>query len=159
VATNIMMEIPVKRISMLAAALLLVAPMTIASAQTVPNQAPPPAMPGMPNMPMPGMAVPGVSIPAPTNGEAPSTAAFRQAMDTMHAHMDIHYTGDADRDFVAGMIPHHQGAVDMAKVELMYGHDRELRDLAREIVKTQAKEIQFMRRWQARHGEKHATSK
>jgi uncharacterized protein (DUF305 family) len=59
-------------------------------------------------------------------------------------------TGDPDRDFVAMMIPHHQGAVDMAKTELQYGKDPALRKLARTIVAAQQKEIAQMTRWQTR---------
>src|ERR1700712_3986236 len=61
------------------------------------------------------------------------------------------YTGDTDADFVAHMIPHHQGAVDQAEVELKYGDDPQMRALARNIIKAQKEEIAFMKRWQARH--------
>ena len=54
-------------------------------------------------------------------------------------------TGDPDHDFAAIMIPHHQGAVDMAKVELIYGKDPVLRRLAQEIIVTQEQEIEVMR--------------
>jgi len=54
-------------------------------------------------------------------------------------------TGDPDHDFAAMMIPHHQGAVDMAKVELIYGKDPVLRRLAQEIIVTQEQEIEVMR--------------
>jgi uncharacterized protein (DUF305 family) len=60
-------------------------------------------------------------------------------------------TGNADHDFVAMMIPHHQGAVDMAQAELRFGKDPALRRLATDIVAAQNKEIAFMRRWQATH--------
>ena len=53
-------------------------------------------------------------------------------------------TGDPDHDFAAMMIPHHQGAVDMAKAELIYGKDPVLRRLAQEIVVTQEQEIVVM---------------
>ena len=72
-------------------------------------------------------------------------------MAKMDEGMGITYSGDADKDFVAGMIPHHQGAIDMARVELQYGKDPQLRKLAQDIIKAQQTEIAFMKSWQARH--------
>ncbi|MCW3474300.1 CopM family metallochaperone [Limobrevibacterium gyesilva] len=83
--------------------------------------------------------------------ESPATQAYMQGMAKMHHDMDIHYSGDADKDFVAGMIAHHQGAIDMAKVVLQYGSDPEIRKLAQDIVAAQEQEIAFMRAWQAKH--------
>jgi uncharacterized protein (DUF305 family) len=60
-------------------------------------------------------------------------------------------TGNADQDFVAMIIPHHRGAVDMAKVELKYGKAPELKKLAQDIIKAQDDEIKFMLDWQAKH--------
>jgi hypothetical protein len=68
------------------------------------------------------------------------------AMNKMMADMTIKPTGDIDRDFVAMMVPHHQGAVDMAQAELKYGRNEQLRRLAQEIIAAQQKEIAFMRR-------------
>jgi hypothetical protein len=67
------------------------------------------------------------------------------AMNKMMADMKIKPTGDVDRDFVAMMVPHHQGAVDMAKAELKYGRNEQLRRLAQEIIVTQQQEITVMR--------------
>ncbi|WP_087753311.1 CopM family metallochaperone [Paraburkholderia caledonica] len=84
-----------------------------------------------------------------------STPAFKAADEKMMKDMSAPtYTGDADKDFVAHMIPHHQGAIDMAQVELKYGKDPELKRLARNIIKAQHDEIGFMQRWQAKHGSK-----
>ncbi|PZP46909.1 MAG: DUF305 domain-containing protein [Azospirillum brasilense] len=81
---------------------------------------------------------------APVTGQAassPSTAEYRAAMEKMHAAMAIPYTGDADKDFVAGMIPHHQGAIDMARIVLKYGKDPEIRKIAQDVVSAQEREI------------------
>jgi len=70
-----------------------------------------------------------------------------QAMDRMDSAMiAAKPTNDPDRDFAAMMIPHHQGAIDMAKVELIYGHDPVLRRLAEGIIVEQQQEIELMQR-------------
>jgi uncharacterized protein (DUF305 family) len=61
-------------------------------------------------------------------------------------------TGDPDHDFVTMMIPHHQGAIDMAKALLLYGKDPQLRRLAQEIITDQQSEIQLMQLWLKQHG-------
>ena len=66
-------------------------------------------------------------------------------MDKMMAGMDVKPTGDVDTDFTAMMIPHHQGAIDMAQVELRYGHNETLRRIAQEIIVEQQQEIAAMR--------------
>jgi uncharacterized protein (DUF305 family) len=83
-----------------------------------------------------------------TNGiEAGSfTALMMQAMQRMHKDMTIAPTGDPDRDFAAMMIPHHQGAVDMAKLELQFGKNPVLRRLAQGIIVEQLQEIELMQR-------------
>lgn len=68
------------------------------------------------------------------------------AMARMHAAMMTGYTGDADRDFATMMIPHHQGAIDMATIELRFGKDERLRRLAQRIIVEQRQEIEAMRR-------------
>jgi hypothetical protein len=77
--------------------------------------------------------------------EQPFLSENDAAMNKMMADMTVKPTGDVDRDFVAMMVPHHQGAVDMAKAELRYGHNEQLRRLAQEIVVTQQQEISVMR--------------
>ena len=75
------------------------------------------------------------------------------AMNVMHKGMQTApYTGDPDRDFVTMMIPHHQGAIDMAKALLLYGKDPQLRRLAQEIITDQQSEIQLMQLWLKQHG-------
>jgi len=99
----------------------------------------------------------GESKPTAPADQSPADRELREAMEKMHATMmSVPYTGNADADFVAGMIPHHQGAVDMARVELKYGKDPEMRRLAHAIVAAQEQEIKQMRRWQAKRGQKHA---
>ncbi len=76
---------------------------------------------------------------------------YAPAMATMHHNMMVEPTGDADVDFVRGMIPHHQGAIDMAKIELAHGDDPKIRKLAKNIIKAQEQEIAMMRAWLKRH--------
>ena len=84
--------------------------------------------------------------------DSAATIAFKEANDQMHADMGATYTGDADVDFVANMIPHHQGAVDMAQIILEHGTDPEVRTFAEQIIAAQEAEIAWMRDWLARNG-------
>lgn len=90
----------------------------------------------------------------PAASDSAAAKAFRAANDKMHKDMDIAFTGDADADFARGMIPHHQGAIDMAKIVLQYGKDPEIRKLAEDVVRAQESEIKFMREWLAKRGAK-----
>ncbi len=82
---------------------------------------------------------------------ADSSKAFTDANDRMMQAMMVKPTGAADRDFVAMMIPHHQGAVDMAKIELQFGNDPALKKMAEQIIASQESEIAFMKDWQKAH--------
>jgi uncharacterized protein (DUF305 family) len=82
---------------------------------------------------------------ADTLQEAAFLAENQAAMDKMMAGMNIKPTGNVDHDFTAMMIPHHQGAIDMAQAELQYGHNRQLTRIAEEIVVEQLQEIAAMR--------------
>jgi uncharacterized protein (DUF305 family) len=98
-------------------------------------------------------AMPGMNMSAPVDtSSSASTQGFEQADETMMKDMSAPpYTGSADKDFVTHMIPHHQGAIEMARVELKYGKDPELRKLAKNIIRAQRDEIGVMERWQSRH--------
>jgi len=67
------------------------------------------------------------------------------AISKMSLSMLVGPTGDVDRDFVAAMMPHHQGAIDIARAELKYGHNDELRRLAQNIIAQREREISAMR--------------
>jgi uncharacterized protein (DUF305 family) len=83
------------------------------------------------------------SSPGPKG--TPFMAKSDAAMMRMMAAMQISPSGDVDKDFVAMMVPHHQGAIDMAEAELSYGHNGRLCSLAQEIIVTQQEEIAEMR--------------
>jgi uncharacterized protein (DUF305 family) len=81
-----------------------------------------------------------------------ATKAFSAANARMHDQMNAALTGDPDVDFMKGMIPHHQGAIDMAEIVLKFGKDPETRKLAEEIIKAQTTEIALMKRWLSERG-------
>ena len=91
------------------------------------------------------VVVPGAAWAADADAQA-FLAENAAAMDRMMAAMHVTPSGDVDRDFVAMMVPHHQGAIDMARAQLRYGRNERLRRIAQEIVVTQEQEIAVMRR-------------
>lgn len=82
----------------------------------------------------------------------PAYAAQMQAHEKMSVGMGaVKASGDPDVDFVRMMIPHHQGAIDMAEVELKYGKDETRKALARQIIEAQTREIAEMKDWLAKN--------
>ena len=82
---------------------------------------------------------------AANDDEASFVAENEAAMSKMMAAMSVKPSGDVDRDFVATMVPHHQGAIEMAQAELRHGHNEQLRRIAQEIIIDQTQEIAAMR--------------
>jgi uncharacterized protein (DUF305 family) len=91
--------------------------------------------------------------PAPS--DTPFVKAFKEAHHKMMRDMDIKLSGNPDVDFVRGMIPHHQGAIDMAKIQLAHGKDPALRKMAEQIVKEQEREIGEMQDWLKKNDKPH----
>lgn len=82
---------------------------------------------------------------------------YMVSMEKMHSMMDIGIQEkDPDVAFVAGMLPHHVGAVDMANIVLEYGEDESIKKLARDIIKAQEEEIKFMQEWLDKKGFKYS---
>ena len=86
-----------------------------------------------------------MAMPAGPAAEQPFIDENNTAMAKMMADMTIKPTGDIDRDFVAMMVPHHQGAIDMAQAILRYGKNEQIRRIAQEIIVDQLQEIAAMR--------------
>jgi Domain of unknown function (DUF305) len=105
--------------------------------------------------------VPTLAAPLPQKGSdrssengtaRPGWRALQQSMETMHATMMAEGpSGNNDVDFVKLMIPHHQAAIDMAKAQLLYGKDPQMRRLAQEIITDQQSEIELMHLWLKQH--------
>ncbi|MCW1840243.1 DUF305 domain-containing protein [Prosthecomicrobium hirschii] len=96
-------------------------------------------------------AMAGAPAAKPKGDTSPSSLAFAAVNAKMHEGMDITFSGNADIDFVKGMIAHHQGAIDMAKVQLAFGRDDKIKKLSKEIIKAQEGEIAMMKDWLAKN--------
>lgn len=94
----------------------------------------------------------GLMAPAIGAQHSAGSKALAEANASMHSAMSMEMTGDVEVDFMRAMIPHHQGAIDMAKIVIENGKDPEVRKLAEEIVKAQEAEIAFMKTWLEQHG-------
>ena len=88
---------------------------------------------------------------ATSANDTAATKAYRAANTKMHEGMNLKFSNDADVDFIRGMIPHHQGAIDMAKVVLEHGKDPQARKWAEDIIREQAREIAEMTDWLAKN--------
>lgn len=94
----------------------------------------------------------GFAFPQNEQTAGRANLEMEQTMQKMHAGMaSIKLSGDTDVDFVRLMLPHHQAALDMAKAELAYGKDPQMRRLAQEVVTDQQSEIELMKLWLKRH--------
>lgn len=127
-------------ISTLGAALLLSGLMLPASAQ-----APAPAT---------GSGGRAMSETQTSTKEPPPSAATRAYMDAanqMHIDLAVPFSNDADKDFAAVIAAHHKGAVELARVELRYGKDPEMRKLAEQIVSANERDMAALKAWQAKH--------
>ena len=113
-------------------------------------------MEGMDHSNMGGMGDMGMMSHAtlipPELANDPATVASAAAMDKMMADMMVPYTGDPDIDFARGMIPHHQAAIDMAKIQLEFGTDPGMRELAEAIIAAQESEIATLKAFLATKG-------
>ncbi len=92
-----------------------------------------------------------VASPTPVAPAGLATEAYRAANLAMHSAMEIEFSGNADIDFARGMIGHHQGAIDMARIVLEHGEDPDLRRFAEEVIAAQEAEIAFLRAWITEH--------
>jgi uncharacterized protein (DUF305 family) len=93
-----------------------------------------------------------LSLSAPAFAQGGSSQGYMDAMKKMQADMPKDQTGDSDVDFARNMIPHHQGAIDMAKVEVASGKDPMLKKMARKMIKDQEAEIAELQGWLKKRG-------
>jgi uncharacterized protein (DUF305 family) len=85
-----------------------------------------------------------IALAADRGDDAQFIDEMNESMMRMHKAMVVSPTGNIDADFVAMMVPHHQGAIDMARIQLRYGHNEQLRRIAQEIIVDQQQEITAM---------------
>ena len=88
----------------------------------------------------------------PKGDQGESSKAYAKANAAMHEAMDIQFSGNSDVDFAKGMIAHHEGAIEMSKVQLQFGKDADMRKLAEAIIAAQGPEIAQMKEWLAKNG-------
>ena len=105
---------------------------------------------------IPASMLPAWQRGSPTHSQTmtadPDWSELTKAMKQMHAAMaSVNSSGDADSDFVKLMLPHHRAAIDMAKTQLLYGKDPQIRRLAQEIITDQQSEIDLMQLWLKQH--------
>ncbi len=95
----------------------------------------------------------GVMMMMAPDGASPATQGYVDAMNRMSMGMMVPFTGNPDVDFITGMIAHHQGAVDAAKVVLANGSDPEVKAFAERIIAAQESEIAWMKGWLTAQGQ------
>ncbi|MGD9714401.1 MAG: DUF305 domain-containing protein [Thermomicrobiales bacterium] len=96
---------------------------------------------------MHGKMMSGGMMMQPKGDTGPSSLAFNGVIGKMQQAMALTYTGNADVDFVKAMIPHEQGAIDLAKTVLAFGKDPEVKKMAEGIIKAQEAEIGLLTEW------------
>jgi uncharacterized protein (DUF305 family) len=96
-----------------------------------------------------GMGQGTMQMGQPRGDQGVASLAMNAVNERMHREMALEYTGNVDADFVRNMISHHQGAVDMAKIQAAFGKDPKIRELAQNVIKAQEDEIAMMRAWLA----------
>lgn len=99
-----------------------------------------------------GVIAVGATMAIAASDLSAGSKALEQVTADMHTSMAVTMTGDVDVDFVRSMIPHHQGAVDMARIVIEHGRDPEIRKLAEDVIAAQETEISFMNAWLERQG-------
>lgn len=88
---------------------------------------------------------------APKPSDSPVITAYKQAHMDMMKSMGVPLTGEPDVDFARNMIPHHQAAISMAKIELQHGKDPELKKMAEKMIADQESESSALKAWLTKH--------